>query len=741
MLGLIPSAAATASEGCDLRLEILDLQEQPVKDAVFTLLEMDRSASTDAEGQLCWSEILPGRYTALVVADGYSVLDFGFDKVEAEPLHFELALQPAFGEEMVVTATRTERRLAEVPVHVEQVSREVIEASSARTLAEAIELSPGVRIESNCQNCNVSAIRLLGLEGPYSQLLVDGQPTVSSLALVYGIEQFPAQLLDSVEIVKGGGAAIYGAGAVGGVINLIPHAPDDTHATFETRSSEVGGEAGLSLSAIADWSPGDRSSGVTVLGQWDELDASDRDGDGYSEVTQRELQTFAVRGELGMLQGSGRLVVEANHTSAYRRGGELAGIDLPADQTSLTEEIDTERLGLGISWLHVPRAEVDYRLSFSYADTDRSSYYGADFDPGAFGETENPLWVADSQFNWYREKGTLTFGAQASRDELRDVQLGYGREVFEVNENQAIFIQEDRSLGDSASILYGVRADQHSVLDDPVLSPRLAVMHSPRSDLTFRFSVAQGFRAPVTFDEDLHIELAGGDARVIVPTDGLTEERSLGLLLSGEWRPRFGTKGSASVEVAWFRTELDDLFQVVEADDPLTPGLTEFRRINAEGAVVQGVEIASSLRWGSALSAQWGVVFQSSRLDVPEPDFSSRDFFRTPDVSGTFSLLWRLPQEWSLFAGARYTGSMVMPHYAGFIAEDRLERTGSFFEVDLSVSKELQVAGRELTVTVGSRNLTDEYQPDLDQGAARDSNYVYGPRYPRSVFLGLRLNL
>ncbi|MEM8934770.1 MAG: TonB-dependent receptor plug domain-containing protein, partial [Acidobacteriota bacterium] len=102
----------------------------------------------------------------------------------------------SFGEAIVVTATRTEKRLLDVPVPVRQVSREAIDASAARTLADAIELTPGVRIESNCQNCNFSQVRLLGLEGPYTQILVDGQPTVSSLALVYGIEQFPARLLD-----------------------------------------------------------------------------------------------------------------------------------------------------------------------------------------------------------------------------------------------------------------------------------------------------------------------------------------------------------------------------------------------------------------------------------------------------------------------------------------------------------------------------------------------------------------
>jgi outer membrane receptor for ferrienterochelin and colicins len=83
-----------------------------------------------------------------------------------------------------------------VPVRTEVVSRETIERTAARTLADAIEYTTGVRVENNCQNCNFQQIRLLGLDGAYSQILVDGQPLVSSLAQVYGVEHIPAQMIE-----------------------------------------------------------------------------------------------------------------------------------------------------------------------------------------------------------------------------------------------------------------------------------------------------------------------------------------------------------------------------------------------------------------------------------------------------------------------------------------------------------------------------------------------------------------
>ncbi|MEM1178064.1 MAG: TonB-dependent receptor [Acidobacteriota bacterium] len=733
---LSPPVTAAPAAACAFEATVENSDGVPIADATVHLIEADLELRSDDRGRVCAERLDAGRHSLLVIAEGHSILDAALEKADGAPLLATLELTPAFGEEMVVTGTRTAKKLIESPVHARLVNRDAIEASASRTLADAIELAPGVRIESNCQNCNFSQVRLLGLEGPYSQILIDSQPTVSSLALVYGVEQFPARALESVEIVKGGGAAIYGAGAVGGVINLIPHSPVDTRMTLETRASETGGEPGHSVSALADWSPEGRRTGVSLLAQIDEVDPADLDGDGFSEVTSRELLTLGVRAEHYLAGDKARLTAEANWTEAERRGGDLLRFDLAPDQTALTEDISTERLGLSASFLHTYSSRFDYRVAGSYADTRRDSYYGAGFDPNAYGTTENPLWIVDAQANAYHDAGTVSFGVNYSEDETDDRQPGYDRLLFEEHSNLGLYAQEDRELSDRLTVVYGLRADDHSALDDPVFSPRLAVMFAARDDMTLRFSAAQGFRAPVTFDEDLHIELAGGAARVIRQGENLVEERSRAFLASYEWRPTFGRKGSASFELTGFRTELDDLFDVIEADLPDTDQ-REFLRVNAEGATVEGVELVASVRWGSRLSAQAAYVIQSSRFEVPEPDFGSTRFFRSPDRYGTLSVQARLPAEVDLFLGARYTGEMLAPHYAGFIDEDRLERTPDYLELDVNFSRTFTLGQRDLTVSLGARNVTDEYQDDLDQGPDRDSNYVHGPRLPRTYHVGL----
>jgi outer membrane receptor for ferrienterochelin and colicins len=678
----------------------------------------------------------------VVVADGFLVGEATVRIEAGELARYEVVLQPAFGEEMVVTARRAEQRLADVPVHIQVLDRRQIESSVARTLADAVEWTSGVRVESNCQNCNFSQVRMLGLQGPYTQVLVDGQPTVSALAMVYGIEQIPARLIDGIEVVKGGGSAVYGAGAVGGVINLIPHQPSHTGFEVESRAAAMEGEEGGSLAALGDWASTDRSRSVTAFGQIDRVPAVDVDGDGFSEVTRRRLEAFGLRFEQFLLDDRGRFSLELNRTHEGRRGGDR--LHLPPHRAAIAEEIVTERRGGTAGWLHTVSPRLDYRLALSFSGTERASYYGAGFDPNAYGATDNPLWIADLQFNRYRGNHTLTWGLQASRDAIEDVQLGYGRVIEARYTSVGLFVQEDRRLAPRLTALVGARVDHHSEVDEPILSPRAALLWSPTADVTLRASVAAGFRPPVVFDEDLHIALVGGGgAQVVRNAPELEEESSRSSLLGAEWRPTFGRKGALALEANLFRTELDGLFHRLEADDPTTVPL-ELVRVNFGGAAVEGLELAAAFRWGSRLAGEVGYTVQSARFDRREPDFGSREFFRTPESYGMATLQWSAPRGVELFAGALYTGSMIAPHYAGAIAEDRLESTPSFVTFDGNVSRAFRLGEGEvgrLIVTLGGRNLTGAYQEDLDRGPDRDPSYVYGPRFPRSWFAALKVEL
>lgn len=701
--------------------------------------------------------------------------------------------EATFEDQVVVSASGRAQRLAEVPVHLQVIERKDVEKLMARTLADAMEWTLGLRVESNCQNCNESKIRLLGMEGPYTQILVDGQPTVSSLALVYGVEQLPARMFDSIEVIKGGGSARYGAGAVAGVINLLPHRPSHRHLEVEARGGSMNGAMGSASTSTLlamldgqfdgqlDHQPDDGLDGGTwsVFGQVDDGDAVDIDGDGFSDVARRELATLGLRLEHTFLRQAAQLAVDASWVEASRRGGDR--LHLPPEQAEIAEAIDTERAGLSVSWLHAPSANFDYRALLSYADTERDSYYGTGMDPNAYGSTDNPLTVADVQlFHHFRgstadDSGSthsLTWGLQYRRDQIRDEQPGYGRFLHEDYREWAIFVQDDHRPSDNVSLTYGLRIDDHSAIaGDAIVSPRLAALWSLRPELTLRASVSRGFRPPVVFDEDLHIALVGGgDVQVVRNAPDLEAERSTSALLSLEWRPRVrlgGDRGSSAyLELNAFQHRLQDLFHLVETDDPSTPEV-EWTRTNFAGARIRGIELAGGLRFGPRLGVDAGFVWQTSRFDQAEPEFGSVDFWRTPERYGLLTLVWSptlgslglgqlgLGGDIDVFFGLQYTGPMLAPHYLRFASvagapgegmdEDRLERTPSFLTADLNIAREFALPGahaddRRFTVTLGLRNLTNEFQDDLDRGPLRDSAYVYGPRFPRTVSLAIKLD-
>ena len=684
---------------------------------------------TSAEGTFCLDDLVPGVHTVVVALPGFVTRRVELTVPFQGPAPVELVLTHSLRSDVVVTATRTSRRLDDVPVRTEVISRDLMARSGARTLADAVEYTTGVRVENNCQNCNFSQIRLLGLEGPYTQILVEGQPVVSSLAQVYGIEQIPARMIERIEVVKGGGSALYGPGSVGGVVNIIPREPGRSGGLFELRSDTYGPDPNWSINGSADWVARDRQTLLTVFSQIDRIRPFDVDEDGFTEVSRRSLDTYGARLNRYQLEGRAKLTFDATFLHEDRRGGDR--LDLPPDQASVAEAVESRRAGLSGTWFHSASQRFDYRVTLSTARTTRDSYYGTGGDPNAFGDSRSHVTIFDSQVNQYAGRHTVSWGAQFSTESLEDAQPAYDRRTDVAYRNTGLYAQDDWAFAPKWQLLYGLRGDVHSALGSFIVSPRVALMHSPVPALDLRFSIARGFRAPQIFDEDLHLSSVGGEVRAIIVNPDLREERSLNTMAGFEWKPELG-RGQALIEVNGFHTGLDDLFNVREADDPSTD-LFEFQRVNAGRADVYGVEFNAGWGIGDAFVLQGGVVEQRARFAQAEPDFGSRDFFRSPRRYANATLTWRAAPA-DLFAAVRYTGSMKAPHYAGFIGDTRLETTPGFVTVDLSIARTFKRGTAPgLTVGVAGRNITNAYQRDLDRGPLRDAAYVYGPRFPRSI--------
>lgn len=685
-------------------------------------------AMTDTEGRYCFETPIAGPGTATVVAPGFAEVRVTWPARGPVTSH-DVQLTPLRSESVVVTATRTRRTIEDVPVRTEVIGTAHILQSGARTLADAVEYTTGVRVENNCQNCNFSQIRLLGLGGPYTQILVDGQPVISALAQVYGIEQIPARMIDRIEVIKGGGSALYGAGSVGGVVNIISREPPRTGGMVEGRF-----DTAAAAGAAVDWVAPDRRTSVTTFGQFDRVDARDMNADGFSDVSRRTLGAAGIRLQRNAADGLRRLTIDASRIEEARRGGDA--LHLAPHEALIAESVRSRRTSASLAWSQTVSARWDYRITGVAASTARDSYYGTGYDPHAYGDTTNVLGLVDSQINVYTRRHTVSWGGQWSVDHTEDRQPAYGRQLRQRFASAGLFLQDEWSIAPGIQLLTGARADWHEALPHAIVSPRGALLLSPAEPIDVRISVARGFRAPQAFDEDLHLSSVGGDMRLIELDPALREERAMTTTAGAEWKPQAGA-GQALLEVNAFHTRLTDLFHVIEHDDPATPAF-ETLKTNFGGARVYGLEFNAGWGIGDDFVLQGGVVVQRARFDQAEPDFGSRDFFRSPERYGNVSLRWNLHSGWRVFAGTRWTGSMLAPHYAGAVDGNRLERTPAFVLADLSIGRRLSIAGRSLTVSVNARNITNAYQSDLDAGPLRDATYVYGPRFPRSVGLDAR---
>ena len=748
---------------------VLDSTGAAVAGARVLIPKLGLEALTSESGEVELS-LQPGTYEITVSAEGFnpSTETVVFDESTALS-GFEVVLEYQL-EEVTVTATRTEKATDSVPVRTQVVGRERIERRKATNLAESLDATTGVRVERGCLNCSFTQVRLNGLAGHYTQLLIDGRPVMSSLASVYGLEQIPEEMIGRIEIVRGGGSALYGGSAVGGVINVITARPQHPFGTLTLRSGLVGLDAWQNrLAASAGVLSASGESALHVFGGASTQEPWDRNDDGFSELG-RVRQVAAGAESYWNAVANGELQLKFHTLREHRRGGDR--FNEPEHNATIAESIHTTRYGGELRFKYLVDEHISYDIGYGVAYTERQSYYGggagglpplpddvtdldqSEYDAwrdavaaretalGAYGRTQNPVHTADVLLNVaFQAAGEMivTVGEQFWTESLEDRFPAYGRVIDDTYSGLGVIAQHDWLFADWGESIVGARLDLHSELNDPVVSPRAAVMLDPLTWLRLRTALSTGFRAPQVFDEDLHITMVGGEGQTIRNASTLKPERSYSLAQQVEGQFDLGSGWNVTVALNAFLTTITNAFIVEENDDPSTPGELEFVRRNRGTTTVSGVESETKLSLGEAFGVSAGATVERARNDEPDEDFGSRDVFRTPRAYGYGEAWVRPVAALTLSTDLQITGPMKLPHYAGYIPEDRLEETETFWEWGANVAYRIDIEERSYVQPfVGMHNLLDSYQQDLDRGGDRDAGYVYGPRLPRTVFAGLK---
>jgi len=359
-------------------------------------------------------------------------------------INFDLKEDVLNLEQMVVTGTRTDHFIKDVPVRTEVITMKEIDNKNAGTLYEALEGTPGVIVEQQCQYCNFSMVRMQGLGAEHTQVLIDGQPIYSGLAGVYGLQQMGTIDINQIEVVKGAGSALYGSSAVAGSINIVTKEPSFIPSTnvdiqlgnyntnrYELSSSIRNDEGNLGLNIYAE---------KLVEGAIDETGTGltkneVKNKDGISDRVSTDLTNVGLGLFIdNMFFEDDKLILKGKSIFESRRGGTLTNDYLKNPFTDGTESINTKRYETQLNYKKPIGTESALDISIAYANHNREATndtYLGDYMATHNDNTPNVLdmrpYIANENsitstitFNSPLENHNLLFGLQSFYDKLEE---------------------------------------------------------------------------------------------------------------------------------------------------------------------------------------------------------------------------------------------------------------------------------------------------------------------------------
>ena len=461
------------------------------------------SIQTDQNG-IATATLPLGLVEGVVSKEGFFPAKISFTASEARewPVVVELQSQRK-EEEVTVFATRTDTRLQDLPTRVEVLGLEEIDEKTMMTPGDIVMMlneTGGLRVQSTSPSLGAASVRIQGMRGRYTAFLGDGLPLFGQQGGGLGLLQIPPVDLGQVEVIKGVSSALYGAGAMAGVVNLISRrpTPEPLREFLFNRSTRGATDASAFLSSqlTPHW-------GATFLGSGDWQQHNDIDHDGWADIA--AYSRAVLRPRFFWDGGNGRTAfLTGGVTYENRDGGTLSGAVLPATGTPYAESLNTRRYDVGGNLQHVVRQRYVITARFAASLQDHDHRFGdvreRDSHELLFGEL--------TARGTYRHN-TWVVGVAAEREAYlpRDVpQFTYRYTT------PGVFIQDDIEIARWLSVSASARADFQSQYG-AFFSPRVSALIRWLG-WTSRLSAGQGFFAPTPLTEETE---AAGLTRLVIP--------------------------------------------------------------------------------------------------------------------------------------------------------------------------------------------------------------------------------
>ncbi|AOC94802.1 Colicin I receptor precursor [Flavobacterium anhuiense] len=709
-----------------------------------SLLNTNFKTQTDSLGFYKLENIPKGNYKINVTSTGFKPVTQRISVLENENLNLDFELEEDQNElnEVVVSGTLKPVKRLESAVPVEVYSPVFFKKNPTPSIYDALQNINGVRPQLNCGVCNTGDIHINGLEGPYTLVMIDGMPIVSSLSTVYGLSGIPNSLVERIEIVKGPASSLYGSEAVGGLINIITknptNAPVFSADYFTTSYFESNLDLGMKFNA------GKKAISLIGVNYFNYDQVIDKDHDNFTDVTLSErisvfnkwsfrrnhnrLFTIAARGMYEDRWGG-----DIRWEKKYRGGDEIYG-----------ESIYTKRAEL-IGSYQLP-FEEKLMLSFSGNVHYQDSRYGT------------TSYIANQKIGFLQ----LTWDKKIGRNDLlagiasRYTYYDDNTPATKEAENTwlpGIFVQDEITFSPKSQVLLGMRYDYNSI-HGSIFTPRFAYRFKANENTIFRLNAGTGFRVVNLFTED-HAALTG--SRDVIIKNDLKPEQSVNVNLNYIQKINFGNGTFMGIETTAFYTRFSNK---IISDYETNPNEIIYDNIDGY-ALSQGISTNIDLNFPSGLKFIVGATVLDNKN--VENGISERPYL-TENFTGTWSISYKI-QPWNL--SMDYTGNVYSPMKLPLLSEtDPRSPNSPWYSIQniqftYSGWKDFEVYGgikNLLNFTPKQNNpflisrTNDPFDknvqydsngkvlvtPDNPYGLTFDTTYVYGQNQTIRGFLGLR---
>jgi outer membrane receptor for ferrienterochelin and colicins len=677
-----------------------------------------QTVRTDSLGRFRLPLPTAGRVTLLVRAIGHAPRTRVIAEVTpGDSVVVELVPSASVLNTVVTTATMQERYVSDSPVKVELVTPAFLQRNVSGNVMDNVSFLPGLTQQVDCGVCFTNNIRINGMEGPYTAVLIDGTPMMSALASVYGLNSIDPSLIEQIEIIRGPNSTLYGSEAMGGVINIVTKDPRLAPRWSMNAFGTSDGEANLALAAAPRLGA---MRGLLSVNAAHNGRFVDRNGDGFSDlplVSRLSVMNKWVTGTpanrpfevMARLYGEDRFGGTAAWSRADRGSATVYGESI---RTARGEVLATIRPG-------APAHAVRIDLSANWHH--QNSMYGAT----PYVATQQ---VGFGQLVWSPQVGrhALTTGAALRQQWYRD--STQAQQTRDARFIPGLFAQDEVALGSRVTLLTGMRLDHHR--DHGVIpSPRLALKWTPDAHTTLRLNGATGFRVVSLFTED-HAALTG--ARDVRIAEALQPERSATVTLSASRVVDIGgVEDAMTIDVDLFHTRFSNR---IVGDYDVDPDLIVYRNLRGS-AVTRGASAAvgyATLR--RPFTGSLGVTMQDVFITA---DGARRAIPFAPRAQMVFSLGYRIDRlgltvDWT----GRVQGTAALPVFEGLPS-----RSPWFTEQHLQLTRrrsgapDLYIAVKNLFNFVQRDAIIDPADPFGDRF---DTARVYGPLQGRRFLVGVR---